>query len=170
MAQRSRSTRRVLALMQPSTSRRSLTRVLRRSTAPADDWNEDRGGGSASWLPADGLRLYSCATIIATGDPAAPTVPLSVTLTLGDNVVCTFVNQQQVSQTTRTQGFWATHSSITEAVWFGGTVGGNTFPGVTDKTLCGESISTLRSCLAASGRTCLRPPTRSNARISTRPR
>jgi len=92
------------------------------------------------------LTDFACtrgATIIATGDPAAPTVPLSVTLTLGDNVVCTFVNQQQVSQTTRTQGFWATHSSITNAVWFGGSIGGNTFAGVTDKTLCGETISTL---------------------------
>jgi len=64
------------------------------------------------------------------------------TLSLGETVTCTFINQQQ-AQTTRTQGFWATHDSLTLAVWFGGTVGGNTFPGVTDKTLCGRTLNTL---------------------------
>ncbi|MGE5102994.1 MAG: hypothetical protein ACM3SX_23650, partial [Deltaproteobacteria bacterium] len=65
------------------------------------------------------------------------------TLSLGETVTCTFINQQIVSPTTRTQGFWATHDSLTNAVWFGGTVGGNTFPGVSDQTLCGRSLNTL---------------------------
>jgi len=32
-------------------------------------------------------------------------------------VTCTFINETSVGQTTRTQGFWATHYSLTTAMW-----------------------------------------------------
>jgi hypothetical protein len=68
-------------------------------------------------------------------DPAV-TRTVNVTLTNGATVTCTFVNEAKTGSTTRTQGFWATHSSITDKAWFGGSIGGNTFTGVSDKTLC----------------------------------
>jgi hypothetical protein len=76
------------------------------------------------------------------------TQTVNVTLDYGDNVICRYVNQQQLSQTTRTQGFWATHTSLANIAWFGGTAFGNTFPGVAntdlgDILLCGRSIDTL---------------------------
>jgi hypothetical protein len=49
-------------------------------------------------------------------DPAV-TQTLSTTLALGSDVTCTFINETSVGQTTRTQGFWATHYSLTVAMW-----------------------------------------------------
>jgi hypothetical protein len=60
-------------------------------------------------------------------------------LQFGETVTCTFTNSGLF--TTRTQGFWQTHLSITTAVWFGGTAGGNTFPGVADPTICGNTLT-----------------------------
>jgi hypothetical protein len=65
----------------------------------------------------------------------------------GDTVTCTFENSGQ--GTTRTQGFWATHSPLASIAWFGGSAFGHTFPGVAgnagigDTTLCGRPIDTL---------------------------
>jgi hypothetical protein len=70
---------------------------------------------------------------------------VSVNLTIGDNVVCTYVNQR-TSQTTRTQGFWAAHPQVSNVIWFGGTLNGQSFGGVADKTLCSpvtKDINTL---------------------------
>jgi hypothetical protein len=69
------------------------------------------------------------------GGPYDPLVTqtVSVTLTLGDNVVCTFINEQEVGQTTRTQGFWATHKSLTTQYWNGMTDA--------EKTLCGTVLT-----------------------------
>jgi hypothetical protein len=60
-------------------------------------------------------------------------------LTAGTTVTCTFINSGAL--TTRTQGFWATHLSITELVWEATgttTVGGITFDGMNDadRTIC----------------------------------
>ncbi|MGD8321624.1 MAG: hypothetical protein PVJ02_14265 [Gemmatimonadota bacterium] len=73
---------------------------------------------------------------------------VSVDLPAGGDVTCTFINQQN-SETTRTQGFWATHKSLTEAVWFGGTAGGHTFSGLSesDQTLCGRQLTTIDEVL-----------------------
>jgi hypothetical protein len=77
-------------------------------------------------------------------DPNA-TQTVIATLTNGATVTCTFVNEGRTSQTTRTQGFWATHNGVkngdgtgglTYIVWFGGTFNGVTYAGVTDKFLC----------------------------------
>jgi hypothetical protein len=81
-------------------------------------------------------------------DPAV-TSTVSTTLTLGGTVTCTFINEQVVGETTRTQGFWSTHSSIAFAVWFGGTSGGITYPGISDKLLCGSSIDTQGELMGA---------------------
>jgi hypothetical protein len=74
----------------------------------------------------------------------------SVTLALGQTGRCVFINNQQVSQTTRTQGFWSTHSNIAYYAWFGGTFMGNDFgTGVAgtslgDRLICGRDISTVQ--------------------------
>src|SRR5262249_18999596 len=63
----------------------------------------------------------------------------------GDNVVCTFVNNN--AQATRTQGFWATHTALANEVWGGN--GTTPPPGVTpvigspDDSLCGGQITAL---------------------------
>ncbi|HEX6576378.1 MAG TPA: hypothetical protein VF042_15525 [Gemmatimonadaceae bacterium] len=72
----------------------------------------------------------------------------SVTLALGQSSRCVFINNQQVSQTTRTQGFWQTHSNIAYYAWFGGDYQGNHFTGVAatslgDTMLCSKNISTV---------------------------
>jgi hypothetical protein len=67
---------------------------------------------------------------------------ISFTLTLGDNVTCTYVNQR-TSQTTRTQGFWSTHLEVTTIVWNGGTIQGTVFGGISsvlDNQLCGQTL------------------------------
>jgi hypothetical protein len=46
---------------------------------------------------------------------------VTFTARYGDDVTCTFVNNQQ-GGTTRTQGFWATHTILTNTVWNGGTL------------------------------------------------
>jgi hypothetical protein len=77
----------------------------------------------------------------------ANTQTVSTTLVNGGTVTCTFVNEQQVGQTTRTQGFWATHKTLANVAWFGGDYAGNHFAGVAqslgDIALCGRSIDTI---------------------------
>jgi hypothetical protein len=46
---------------------------------------------------------------------------VTFTARYGDDVTCTFVNNQQ-GGTTRTQGFWATHTILTNTVWNGDTL------------------------------------------------
>ena len=53
---------------------------------------------------------------------------LNVSLAYGDNKTCHFTNEAETGLTTRTQGFWATHSSLTNTVWFG--------MSLADQTLC----------------------------------
>ncbi len=81
----------------------------------------------------------------ASVDPAA-TSTVSTTLVNGETVTCTFINQQNTG-TTRTQGFWATHESVTNAVWFGGSVGGHTFTGLGSRTVCTREVSTIGGVL-----------------------
>ena len=75
------------------------------------------------------LTDLSCDNSSTIYDPKL-TSTVNATVANGETVTCTFVNEKTTSNTTRTQGFWATHKSITNAVWFGGTVGPNTFPGI----------------------------------------
>jgi hypothetical protein len=74
--------------------------------------------------------------------PAPSTTDPAVVLTLaaGATIRCDYSNSAPL--TTRTQGFWATHRLLLEAVWNGGTIGGHTFAGVADKTLCGATLTT----------------------------
>lgn len=95
------------------------------------------GSYSVTESPAPGYTLtgLSCTA----GGTADYTVSRTATITLplGGSVTCTYENTRN-TMVTRTQGFWATHLAVTHAVWFGGSVGGNTFAGmsVTDQTLC----------------------------------
>jgi hypothetical protein len=83
-----------------------------------------------------------------TYDPAL-TRTVSTTIPNGGTVTCTFINEQVVGQTTRTQGFWQTHLSLAWAVWNGGTVGGHTYDGVSDNLLCGRAIDTQGELMGA---------------------
>jgi hypothetical protein len=69
-------------------------------------------------------------------DASATSTASGITLPIGGSVTCTFTNVATPSATTRTQGFWATHSGLTNAVWFGGMSGGHTYPGIASHTLC----------------------------------
>lgn len=71
------------------------------------------------------------------------TQTVNTTLAYGDSVTCTFQNEEHVGSTTRTQGFWATHTSLANLAWFGGTDGVNTFAGVADHLICGKDVNTL---------------------------
>jgi hypothetical protein len=74
-----------------------------------------------------------------------PSGVATIRLEVGETVTCTYVNSGAL--TTRTQGFWSTHMSITNVVWFGGTLNGTTFAGVADKTLCGRAIDDIGELL-----------------------
>jgi hypothetical protein len=69
---------------------------------------------------------------------------VTIDLKAGDTVTCTFVDAGAL--TTRTQGFWATHWQLSQAVWFGGTVGNHTFPGL--------SVANQKLCLGLTGHEC----------------
>jgi len=56
-----------------------------------------------------------------------------ISLQAGETVNITFEDTKALQ--TRTQGFWATHLSLSDAVWFSGTVGGHTYTGVADKLI-----------------------------------
>jgi hypothetical protein len=79
------------------------------------------------------------------GDLSTQTV--SIDLKNGDTVTCVFENT--ALGTTRTQGFWATHSPLANIAWFGGSDFGHTFPGVAatagigDTSICGRPIATV---------------------------
>jgi hypothetical protein len=86
------------------------------------------------------LTDLSCDDSPTVYDPQI-TQTVNTTLVNGGTVTCTFVNQKQQSQTTRTQGFWSTHLSIATVAWNGGTFAGNTFAGAPgDKLLCGKEL------------------------------
>jgi hypothetical protein len=69
---------------------------------------------------------------------------VTIDLKAGDTVTCTFVDAGAL--TTRTQGFWATHWQLSQAVWFGGTEGNHTFPGL--------SVADQKLCLGMTGHEC----------------
>ncbi|MES3034317.1 MAG: hypothetical protein V4813_10035 [Gemmatimonadota bacterium] len=66
----------------------------------------------ATWMLTD----KGCVNATASGETAT-----GVTFTAGYNqeIICTFVNNQAAGETTRTQGFWSTHTVITTAIWTG---------------------------------------------------
>jgi hypothetical protein len=91
------------------------------------------------------LTVTGSGTSTGTGD--VNTATATIHLGLGDTIRCTFENTGR--GVTRTQGFWATHTSLANIAWFGGTAFGHTFPGVAntagigDTLLCGRDIDTL---------------------------
>jgi hypothetical protein len=98
----------------------------------------------------DPLTPYNCVvtgTGGSTGVGDLSTLTATISLKNGDTVTCTFENTGQ--GVTRTQGFWATHSPLAKAAWFGGTSFGHTFPGVGgttgigDTMICGRPIDTV---------------------------
>ena len=86
-------------------------------------------GAVSGWLLTDVSCTSSGSTVVIDTVNSAPTGLVTITLAAGDTVTCTYVNE--APQTTRTQGFWATHMDLTLAVWFGGTVNQITYPGIT---------------------------------------
>jgi hypothetical protein len=78
-----------------------------------------------------------------TGQDLATKTGTITNLTAGTTVTCTFVNSGAL--TTRTQGFWSTHSWLVAEVWSpdGGTIDTFTHDGMTDaeRSLCGELLA-----------------------------
>jgi len=115
----------------------------------------DAGGYSAAETVPNGWILTGVGNCTVTHDathtgaggstatPNQMTGLVNITLQIGDIVTCTFENTK-MGGTTRTQGFWSTHSPLANIAWFGGTAFGHTFPGVAvalgDRTLCGRDI------------------------------
>jgi Prealbumin-like fold domain len=101
-----------------------------------------------------------------TYDPKV-TRTVSVTLAIGESKSCSFTNDQPVvGETTRTQGYWSTHMSVTDAVWFGKTVGSVTFDGlpVAEQTLCGTAGRELDTIGKVLGGFWASIPTKSNGK------
>jgi uncharacterized repeat protein (TIGR01451 family) len=105
---------------------------------------------------ADANHPYDCAVTGSggsTGSGNLNTQTVTVNLKQGDIVTCVFENTS--AGVTRTQGFWATHSPLANAAWFGGTAFGHTFPGVAntagigDTQLCGRNIGDLGTLMGA---------------------
>jgi sarcosine oxidase gamma subunit len=96
--------------------------------------------------PEADYTLTDLACSNAAGVGVVGTRTATINLPAGLDITCTFTNQFN-SQTTRTQGFWSTHMELTQAVWFGGSSGGNDFTGVVDKTLCGVAIDDIGKLL-----------------------
>jgi hypothetical protein len=101
----------------------------------------------------DPLTPYSC-TVTGSGGSSGlgdlNTQTASISLKNGDTVTCMFENTGQ--GVTRTQGFWATHSPLANAAWFGGTSFGHTFPGVAgidDTLICLRPIDTVGKLMGA---------------------
>jgi hypothetical protein len=98
-------------------------------------------GVGSSGSSACEVLVQGSNTSSGTGNTATATA--SITLGIGDTIRCTFENTQQ-GGTTRTQGFWATHSQIANVAWYGGTWNGTPFPGVAgvpsigDRLICGR--------------------------------
>jgi hypothetical protein len=94
----------------------------------------------AGWTLTDAV-CTGASLGVTNGTPDNNGVPTSITFnaTYGDHVVCSYVNSNV--QTTRTQGFWSTHTALANNVWNGtGTLPGETALG-TDNTLCGVTIT-----------------------------
>jgi hypothetical protein len=111
-------------------------------------------GSQSGWvltgIGGDASGTYNCTVTGgggSTGVGDLSTQTATISLKNGDTVTCVFENTG--TGTTRTQGFWATHTPLANIAWFGGTAFGHTFPGVAatagigDTTLCGRSIDNL---------------------------
>jgi hypothetical protein len=112
---------------------------------PQSGWKSTGIGGST-----DPNTPYTC-TVSGSGGSIGvgnlKTQTATITLKNGDTVRCAFENTRQ--GVTRTQGFWATHTSLANIALFGGTASGHTFAGLArttgigDRNLCGRPIDTL---------------------------
>jgi hypothetical protein len=86
----------------------------------------------AEWTMTD----IACTKGEGGADVNADQIPDSWNMTVGygDNVVCTFVNS--MVNTTRTQGFWSTHTGLANKVWNLGLDGRPAVIGTADAKLC----------------------------------
>jgi hypothetical protein len=75
------------------------------------------------WLLTDGSCASDQPEGFVTANGGLPL--LTFTARYGDDVVCTFVDNEQ-GGATRTQGFWATHTILTDTFWNGGELPPNT--------------------------------------------
>jgi hypothetical protein len=97
--------------------------------------------GTPGWL----LTNISCTGVSNAGSLTYSATGAAFTASLGDNIVCTFTNDQQ-GGATRTQGFWATHTWLTNAIWAGlplppgtSTIPASKVAGTADAKMCGPS-------------------------------
>ena len=133
----------------PSSSAPSITPVGDPGTGTtgpievdAGSYTVDEQGPPPGWTLTD----ITCDAGSAGPDTNADGIPNSwnFTLALGDHVTCTFTDSAVL--TTRTQGFWATHTGLANAVWNGtsGAPAGSTpVIGSGDEFLCGREITAI---------------------------
>jgi hypothetical protein len=72
----------------------------------------------AGWLLTDASCVSDQGSFV-TDNTGLPVV--TFTARYGDDIICTFLDNQQ-GGTTRTQGFWSTHTVLTNTFWMGGTL------------------------------------------------
>jgi hypothetical protein len=80
---------------------------------PVGDFSFTEVNLANGWM----LNNINC-TGVTSGIPSYTSTGASFSATYGNNITCTFTNDQQ-GGTTRTQGFWATHTWLTNAIWNG---------------------------------------------------
>jgi hypothetical protein len=126
----------ILPVGDPGTGQSGPTPVL------PGAYTVDEQGPPAGWTMTDIICTAGSAGPDTNGDG----IPNSWNFTLlaGTNVTCTFTDSAQL--TTRTQGFWATHTGLANAVWNGtaGAPAGSTpVIGSGDEILCGRVITAI---------------------------
>jgi len=105
------------------------------------------GSLPAGWVWTGVSVTSSLGTSTISGASTVDPTAVVSNLGPGDTVTITFENTAPL--VTRTQGFWATHLTLADAVWFGGTAGGHTFTGVVDKTIGTHLIDTDAKLMSA---------------------
>src|SRR5262249_25961407 len=93
-------------------------------SAPPANWSL-----TASFCSVDGNNPFGTATVVG-----GIAVSWAFNIPLGTTVTCTFDNSL-ASQTTRTQGFWATHTGLANTVWAG--------VSAADASLCSSPITAI---------------------------
>jgi len=126
----------ILPVGDPGTGQSGPTPVL------PGAYTVDEQGPPPGWTMTD----ITCTAGNAGPDTNGDGIPNSWNFTLlaGTNVTCTFTDSAQL--TTRTQGFWATHTGLANAVWNGtaGAPAGSTpVIGSGDEVLCGRTITAI---------------------------
>jgi hypothetical protein len=134
-----------------------ITIVTANSTGSSNNFPLSAGSYTVNENDTPGFALMDFACVESGGasqanttDTDAPDGQANIGLEIGETVTCTYTNSGAL--TTRTQGFWQTHTGLAQTVWFGGTWNGINYPGVDPEDnyeLCpGVEITTIQILMA----------------------